>query len=494
GPLLRKGASETLDDVVGVMAEPSSYKDTNNDGVWDHLWDGTSAVGLARTYDLGSDPYNYYSGVDIGEITNHPVNGACPFDRAVLGTPWLSTRSKLLPDGVTERGQSDALLDQVITVPDWYYGAPYNGLNARFRNYEYRASCAGTNIGGSLAASSAALFTEGRREGAVWIMVLLSDGAAGASNPIYDINGSDIAPANPYAVDAGGYLEPVDGIGGPICTDPSSPNYPCPNNSTGGYGFFGLCPYGTSTNPSQLLTGSSFPSCSDLQPQTRHYCGQVAYIPDQALDKDTSATGCINYYDVDDYARDWADWVAVADLPNALSGGTTGRVGDQLLPTIFTIGFGLNYNNGQGVTCATDDCIRGLTAGTGDNSGLQRLRNGDFLGEELLRYIADVGDNFEIDNDYWQLHASNAALYPGSALTNTCTGGATDRLGNCVNLGAPEWGTFGACETETTTHTGTWNPRAPLQSCGNYYVAASGQQLEDVFNQIASRMFTRLSQ
>src|SRR5690606_23046274 len=119
---------------------------------------------------------------------------------------------------------------------------------------------------------------------------------------------------------------------------------------------------------------------------------------------DTSATGCINYYDVDDYARDWADWVAIADLPNAISGGTTGRVGDQLLPTIFTIGFGLNYNNGQGVTCSTDDCIRGLAAGTGDNSGLQRLRNGDFLGEELLRYIADVGDNFEIDNDYWQLH------------------------------------------------------------------------------------------
>ncbi|MFN8451601.1 MAG: hypothetical protein U0521_24185, partial [Anaerolineae bacterium] len=347
----------------------------------------------------------------------------------------------------------------------------------------------------------------GRREGAVWIMVLLSDGAAGASNPIYKINGSDIAAADPYATDGMGHLQPLDGIGGPICTDPSSPNYPCTNpstglgNSTGGYGFFGLCPYGPQNgsgdaNP-QLLQNSNFPTCSDLMPQTRHYCGQVAYIPDTALDQDTSATGCINYYDVDDYARDWADWVAVAQLPNAISGGTTGRVGDQLLPTVFTIGFGINYDvdaSGNHLYCgSTDyDCIRGITAGTG--SSTQRLRRADYLGEELLRYIADVGDNFEIDNDYWTLNASTAQLYPGSALTNTCTGGVTDRLSNCIDTTAPEWGTFGACEVDTGTHTGAWNPKPPRESCGNYYVAASGQQLEDVFNQIASRMFTRLSQ
>lgn len=499
--LLRKGAVETLNDVVGVLAEPSSYVDTDNNGLWDALWDGTQSVGLARTYDLGSDPNNYYSGVDIGEITNHPVNGGCPFDRAVLDTYYLSSASKIMPD-LSPRPDTLALLDQIVTVPQWYISG--GGSFGRYRSYENRASCAGTNIGGALAASSAALFNEGRREGAVWIMVLLSDGAAGASNPIYDINGSDIAPAYPYAVDGGGHLDPQAGIGGPICTDPFSPNYPCPANTTGGYGFFGLCPYGTSAQPGQILQSSAFPTCSDLQPETRHYCGQVAYIPDTALDEDTSVTGCINYYDVDDYARDWADWVAVADLPNAISGGTTGRVGDQLLPTIFTIGFGLNYNNGQDVggtpvDCAgNNDCIRGLAAGTPDNSGLRRLRNADYLGEELLRYIADVGDNFQIDNDYWQWHASTQSLYPGSGLTNTCADphDPTDRIGNCIDTtsSSPDWGTFGACETETATHNGAWNPKTPLQSCGNYYVAASGQQLEDVFNQIASRMFTRLSQ
>lgn len=503
--LLRKGAAETLDDVVGVLAEPSSYVDTNNDGLWDALNDG----GAAHTYN------DLLNSVPIGQTINAPVNGACPDDLAVLDPPYLNSAWKLLPPDGSSQRTTLALLDEVLTVPSWFYSGGYPDYLARYRSYENRASCAGTNIGGALAAGSAALFNEGRREGAVWIMVLLSDGAAGASNPVYRIGGDAIQAANPYAPDGtGSYLEPSDGIGGPLCTDPASPNYPCDNpftgqsNSTGGYGFFGLCPYGPAspTFPDdslpQLLQSSAFPTCSDLMPQTRHYCGQVAYIPDSALDPQSPAppldpAGCINYYDVDDYARDWADWVAVADLPNAKTGGTTGRVGDQLLPTIFTIGFGINYDvdssgNHQYCTSSDYNCIRGFTAGTGP-SGYQRSRRADYLGEELLRYIADVGDNFEIDNDYWQLNGSTAPLYPGGP-TNTCTGGVTDRLGNCIKISAPEWGTFGACETETSTHTGNWNPKPPRESCGNYYVAASGQQLEDVFNQIASRMFTRLSQ
>ncbi len=236
-------------------------------------------------------------------------------------------------------------------------------------------------------------------------------------------------------------------------------------------------------------------------------------MPDKALDADTDPAGCINYYDTDDYARDWADWVGVADLPNSASGGTSGRVGDQLLPTIFTIGFGLNYNDGQGVPgdpaqtvdCAefTGDqyyqCQRGLLADPSfDRNSLRRPRQADYMGEELLRYIADVGDNFQIDNDYWQYNASIAP--------NTCNDpdtGKTNRLGNCIvppPSTAQDWGPRGACEQESWTGT-AWNsrgvnylPKPPQESCGNYFWAATGQQLEEVFNQIASRMFTRLSQ
>ena len=62
-------------------------------------------------------------------------------------------------------------------------------------------------------------------------------------------------------------------------------------------------------------------------------------MPDDALVPGDPT--CIDYYNVDDYARDWADCIGVADLPGAT--GCT-RFGDELLPTIFTIGFGLNYD------------------------------------------------------------------------------------------------------------------------------------------------------
>ncbi len=142
-----------------------------------------------------------------------------------------------------------------MTVPSWYSGG-----NAVFRSYENRASCSSGNVGGALAAGSAELFNEGRREGAVWIMVLLSDGGAGASNPITRINTEDIVAAQPYEPDGSGHIVPLPGTGGPVCTDPASPDYPCPNNTTGGYGAFGLCPYGTSAQPGELLTKRCIPN------------------------------------------------------------------------------------------------------------------------------------------------------------------------------------------------------------------------------------------
>ena len=492
-PLLRKGALETLRDVVGVQVDTTTYSDENQDGKWDHLLDGVSGsvtTVVARTADTPSDPQNFMTGVNIGDITSAPVSNGCPFDKAIIDPGGLSPAAQVNPDGTP---RTTDLLENVVTVPNWYYNAPYNGTDARFHSYEYQASCAHANIGGALASGSGMLYNEGRREGAVWIMVMLSDGAAGASNPISRYNGSAIQQVQPYKT-VSNRLNPLAGTGGPVVGGPPA----SPTN--GGYGAFGLCPYGTQAQPTQLLNSVKiFPFCSDLDPATRHYCGTAALNPDVALDANPT---CFQFYDVDDYAHDWADWIGLADLPGSQSGGVTGRVSDQLLPTLFTIGYGINFEVKTAADCTnyaagTDNfnsCRRGdpTKPGNNDSIGRQRLRDADYMGEELLRYIADVGDNFQIDSDYWQLNESQAPM--------TCNGTTTDRIGNCVNLTSPNWGVRGPCEaawTDTAFPNNRGNsllPRPPAESCGNYFNAPNGQKLQEVFNEIASRMFTRLSQ
>jgi hypothetical protein len=196
-----------------------------------------------------------------------------------------------------------------------------------------------------------------------------------------------------------------------------------------------------------------------------------------------------------------------------------GRVGDQLLPTIFTIGFGLNYDVLPGTTthsvCSSTDytCIRGIDTPSTNlvTRRNQRDRNSDYLGEELLRYIADVGDNNQIDTDYWQLCESVGVPYSvDSSYYPACRDDGVppppneeDRIPNAIDLtsSAPEWGGRGNCEVEYNSSSPDWNNRGKVYSplppqvpCGNYYVAADAQQLEAVFDQIASRVFTRLSQ
>jgi hypothetical protein len=398
-------------------------------------------------------------------------------------------------------------------------------------------------MGAGLQAGASTLFDEGRREGAVWIMVLLSDGAAGASNPISAYNSVSIVHPDPYntmdGVTTSGYdynhdpimienpAPPPDDIQEPPGTTPMTVYDPLPGqngptisnpNNAGGYGAFGVCPYGTEAKPSQLLSGNGgdhFPNCDDLHPETRHFCNPHAAEPDFVLDGDPD---CFNYYDVDDYARDWADYVGLAQLPGVKLDANTGRVGDQLVPSIFTIGFGLNYDtngvDGVHTACGSADnvnCIRGIDKTACDGLSTQKAkntclgpildRNADYLGEELLRYIADVGDNNQIDNDWWQLcESKNAPAYTGVEYTGNCRDdgkiNGEDRIGNPVDLTTFNWGARGACEQPDNSNWRgeTWNPKPPTVQCGNYYNATTRQQLDAVFDTIASRMFTRLSQ
>jgi hypothetical protein len=112
------------------------------------------------------------------------------------------------------------------------------------------------------------------------------------------------------------------------------------------------------------------------------------------------------------------------------------------------------------------------------------------MGEELLRYIADVGDNFQIDTDYQQDYRND---------------GDAD-----VDASPDNWGPRGPCEDPIAggysdpdavkndpgiadKFQAIINPKPGGENCGNYFNATDGLALEQVFDEIAARMFTRLS-
>jgi len=406
-----------------------------------------------------------------------------------------------------------------------------NGLTID-NGYDLRASCRGGNIGSGLREANNALLDPAttRRSGTVWVIVMLGDGGSGASDPVR-ANGRELIEADPF-FDRG--IDPVawaswNGVNNSI-------RY---GRDSGEYGAFGLCPIGNSTEKGvsnsgqlgrpELLDTSErpprFPYCSDEQPETRHFCeasggdsrsvgkqcsGQGAsqlgkgfapgskdtdYVcfadtgtPGDALpgenegdynvrrgniyDVDIGNIGapthtgdgttgpgiCDAMYDTDDYAHDWADFVGLSE---------TGA-GDEQLPTIFTIGFGLDFAVGR----------------IGDTPGPTADNPDEFLGEELLRYIADVGDNFQIDTDYQQDYRE-------------------DQVINGTITGPEGFGLRGPCEDQTLvwqTYAGSsdilgemFEPLPPTQDCGNYYNAPDQARLQLVFDDIASRMFTRLA-
>lgn len=409
-------AVRVLQEYVGVAAtddttRPDYLQDTGYE--WDEAaggWLGFKADYERVTNNPGAIVHNY------------PVNGNCPFQDATIFDGWMTNYNTLPP-----------LLYPGMSTPT---GDP-------FYSYELWASCGRTNIGGALREGSNALLDEQttRSTGTVWVMVLLGDGAAGSSDPAHYAR-VPADPANPYSRDTGtGQLSPHPGQ----------------------YGAFGVCPYG------ELIEDKEFPFCSDVDPASRHFCFDETLIDDQNryyLDllnpryPDCGNPGNANAYDVDDYARDWADFIGLAE---------EGASVDVQLPTIFTIGFALRY----------DDCSPTTEA---EETQMERDRElPDCLGEELFRYIADVGDNFRVDTDHQEDWIDNHS--PDFSPE-------------------PDWGVRGPCEDQSidprlAVAAGNWRmlvaPLPPATSCGNYFAAPTPEELELVFDEIASRMFTRLA-
>lgn len=537
----KERALDTLYRSIGVRAEANFYHWKEDGGSWDNFALGLTEEGTSNIKNFyQTDPSVDSDGNGENDIplNDYPLRDNCPMQNSSLiglstlyslwDWNWRGTDADGYGLNPNVNFSVEAGLMRIQT-PNPISGTWAGTDVGPGQSYDLWASCRGTNMGAALREANNALLDPDttRRTGTVWVMVMLSDGAAGASDPVR-LNGRQPTPAQPYQL-----LPPtaVEWKGNPA---PAPKNY-IKYGMPGEYGPFGLCPLGTPSSRTRLTeTGRppSFPYCSDIYPETRHFCtplnGDVANVgaacdPNRdslgvnahgfapgSLDNDydcdlsfevnlragrvydvdigdypnETADTCDPLYDVDDYARDWADYVGVVR-----SGG-----GDQQLPTIFTIGFGLNFRAGSSGGDPNDaDYIPGPASSN----------RPDFLGEELLRYIADIGDNNRIDTDYQQdLRDPDAqGSLEGRILS------ATDRFGlrgPCedpdvkpgdaeVYLGVSAE-LYGNGFSSIDGGDGTMvRPLAPRTDCGNYYNAPDQARLTIVFNDIASRMFTRLA-
>lgn len=527
----RDDAVNTIRNLLGVRAEPNFYV-FNDDGTYVEgstnrltaYWSSYAAGienGASIPLDPGRTDYdpNPTTGI-VPEMVNYPVRGNCSVQNAALLYQYDSLFAPSLwrianPSDPAWTGYADGLEQFNF---DWPGIGTIRNVGM---SYEYWAACAGTNVGAGLrVANNALVDPETIRDDGVWVMVLLSDGGAGASDAVR----RDRQKINPILP----YFDNLDGTFG--YEDPTVDEY----------GSFGLCPTGSPSNPAELMrpaddspSAYTFPHCSDEQWWTRHRCdfrplrivlfGQNDAMQDADYDPALSeeenlrlnnlydvdigqpGVNCnVERYDVDDYARDWADFVGL----QAIAGSGAQEAN---LPTIFTIGFGLEFpiRSDGGTTYTITD--------QNDAEEICALNPGDCLGEQLLRYIADVGDNNFIDNDYYQdmLFCDRQDALDGRCSAHGAYGVGLFPMESWSWDGIPGdirgYGQRGPCQTELGIVIGsTYDLNAdgsfdagernlqremlrPQLSCGNYYFAPDGNELRFVFDDIASRMYTRLA-
>lgn len=409
------GILSALRTSVGVRSETSFYVDgeldnplvqttiDDNDGRWDAFFSAGSRI-----------TWGDFNGAAVGSLLDSPVAGNCPFDMAGM-EPMVSIVD-FYPDG---RPRPPTLLDDIATFPDWID----NPTAIRFNSYEYAASCGGANLGAALREAAAALRTYGRRENSIWAVVIVAGTMPDVSSPVPGEGSTrgasgqllPAAPANPYSFGVTGQF-----IG-----------------LRGQYGGFGVCPYGTQGMYSRLLRGERVVRCSDDRPETRHFCSALLANPDTA--PVVESAGCdVAWYDVDDYVRDWADWVILAN-----AAGQAARGIEHPPPLIFTI----NFDQSLPLEGASPEPA---------------------LLEALLRYIADLGDNARIDDDYQQRLMG-------------------ERIPNGVQAATGDWGPRGPCE-QLQGQRGIYGPLQHSMDCGNYRFAEDESALAQAFRSIHERL------
>ena len=240
------------------------------------------------------------------------------------------------------------------------------------------------------------------RPSALWVVIFLSDGATNVSDVPNDtylpVFRSNVPPEFPNGFCPGQIGSSTNNPlwGAPICTDGDF------DDGTG--------PKPYISEPATRHCGPYHLNGAATCPPSTIYVGIEGYT--------TTVPG--GYYDVEDYARDFIDFAALTvNCKDKRPGGEqcTGTGTDK-------------YNENEKLV--------------GSNMALYSIALGvaalppNFAGEELLRYMAAVGDD-------------------GDRVSDPCAG---------------------------VTH---------KESCGNYYYAPSGAQLIGIFEDIAKRIFTRLT-
>lgn len=225
--------------------------------------------------------------------------------------------------------------------------------------------CLSTNVQEGLLQGGSAFFNEGRKE-SLWVVVLLSDGAANQARA--DINDDGSVAMNEW-----------------------------------------VCPY--------QPPGAPMPNPTWIQPYCRD--GQFSTRHSPAKNKD---------YDVNDATMD------IADTLGCLSDINPDFPGSWCQSQGITNGYeALIYTIGMGPQVVSDTCHSWYDGSTPD-----KTCDPD-MGEQLLRYIAAVGDD-------------------GNPTTNPCAG-------------APQG-----------------------NDCGNYFHAPDPSDLPRIFNTIANKIYTRITQ
>ncbi len=351
------------------------------------------------------------------------------------------------------------------------------GGDVRPWSYEEIANCTNTNPGDGIRRASEVLTNvETIRREAVWVAIILADGAANAAYVRPDVEdnyGKDIGynttiPENllspsvktnvgvyvPYDPGSDSYIYMNLGfcpwstfckyrpVGDPLTPDAAneypylldadvskpgleiSTDFKLPDGTADPFPTYEEC--GKSVGHPGVYVQPGEPKsqyCNDMNPKSRHFClewknGPNNGAPPVILDP---ASSCFQSYDADDYARDMADWAGLAELTPTVPGNFI---------AMFAIGFGEEIKDK-------------------DHSNYE-------VGAPLLRYIADAGDNGQIDNTYER-----------SLRGLTSVGGDV-------------------CEAPAIV-------ADPTKWCGQYYYANDLVSLNQVFEDIASRLFTRLS-
>jgi hypothetical protein len=385
------GTAETPD--VNLNYSPTDWLDNDGDGVVDDGFVGAGLDGdrddIRNNADLCNaiDPTGVVDGLP-GEC--HPfeeVKAAAasfvdrlnfPYDRVAIVTFDLTAQLVLSitnPNNLSQGEISDLVKNLEVSANPGPTTCIYSGPGTD------PSGCPNTSTGGGLKIAGGQFGLRPIRQESVWVVILLTDGAANASEPVDGYSGSGPG-VNKYCPPTTWYQ--------PFCRDP-----------------FNLTRHSVMTDTTHIYQN-----------------------PNNSYDPDN--------YDADDFARDSADFVACADSDTNSAAWCTDSLNYEIGEggqgaIIYAIGLGTLVVNFT--ACDTNH------DGQADEADCNRDS-----GDDLLRYIAAVGDD-------------------GDAVTNPCSGVATPTL---------------------TGGDDTYN-------CGNYFFSEFGSGLNAVFESIASRIFTRIT-